>query len=809
MSQPRDRQKSLTPSMTVHTPQTPLTFSSPTATTLRASVASQASNGLSLPLPPGAELVDSIDDSPSTARPFDLFAGGSSAGDGVGVGVAAAVLPKDSASLTFGNSNSNDHGLIHPAGATATATATATTTAPSIQVSALSAALDPASHNSQQIGASLPPDIAADLALLLPPKLKIKRSFPSSKKLLQTPSAGTSPMSAASKLQAATLAQLIATLSQANFLPPWFSALLATGSPTSIRNRLKLVYHAIRELEDQRFVHNAPDRERFRMTAAGARGNERYNRYSDILPFDYNRVRLNVPIASSGTDYINASHITTLLAGLPTAAALAAEAASRSATALPTTYIAAQGPMPSTIGAFWEMVWEQNSGVIVMLTPEEENGKIKCHRYWPDKVGSSIRYATSSSGGATCFKIQLSEETPLMNGETILREFIVKREIVADVLNTPPSSSLSSSTSASASTSSPATSTARPVSSSGSASVKVATATASSPSAGNGDSTHRRDRSSQPVRVSMLNAVPEIRRVRMLHFIAWPDHQISSPRSVLQLVDLFNELLQLAASDMIILDANGEQPAAPTRLGPPIIHCSAGCGRTGVFCTIDSVLKLLPELPGGSLDAVKATTSYVAGEWSRLPADDIIALTINHLRRQRIGSVQTLDQFIFCYDAVVTRLGDWFDAGRPPLWVPGSAAIATASNTAGAAITESGSSGHLNLKSSSSSIHIRQGTAAEVLRKRELDSPRMVSTSAPADATVAAAAAAAASAAILSPRPPNVPRDRDNNDDIIFDHDEDHDDDPVPPTPSMDKRQGRRFSWSLAGKPSDEPLPPS
>ena len=46
-------------------------------------------------------------------------------------------------------------------------------------------------------------------------------------------------------------------------------------------------------------------------------------------------------------------------------------------------FIATQGPVPDAYFSFWQMVWETNSNVIVMLTNEIEGGKLKCHRYAP------------------------------------------------------------------------------------------------------------------------------------------------------------------------------------------------------------------------------------------------------------------------------------------------------------------------------------------------------------------------------------------------------------------------------------------
>ena len=42
-------------------------------------------------------------------------------------------------------------------------------------------------------------------------------------------------------------------------------------------------------------------------------------------------------------------------------------------------YIATQGPKPNTLDDFWEMVWNENSSIIVMLCNCVEKGKVWNH----------------------------------------------------------------------------------------------------------------------------------------------------------------------------------------------------------------------------------------------------------------------------------------------------------------------------------------------------------------------------------------------------------------------------------------------
>ncbi|XP_029690744.1 tyrosine-protein phosphatase non-receptor type 13 isoform X3 [Takifugu rubripes] len=90
------------------------------------------------------------------------------------------------------------------------------------------------------------------------------------------------------------------------------------------------------------------------------------NRYRDILPYDKTRVAIG-----DQQDYINASYIRMQVGDEEYF------------------YISCQGPLPSTVTAFWQMIWENKSDVVAMMTQEVERGRIKCHKYWPERLGTS------------------------------------------------------------------------------------------------------------------------------------------------------------------------------------------------------------------------------------------------------------------------------------------------------------------------------------------------------------------------------------------------------------------------------------
>ncbi|KAM8909546.1 receptor-type tyrosine-protein phosphatase O isoform 3-T3 [Spinachia spinachia] len=87
------------------------------------------------------------------------------------------------------------------------------------------------------------------------------------------------------------------------------------------------------------------------------------NRYTNILPYDFSRVKLMSMHNDEGSDYINANYIP----GYKNT----------------NEYIATQGPLPETRNEFWKMVLQEKCPLVVMLTQCSERRRVKCDHYWP------------------------------------------------------------------------------------------------------------------------------------------------------------------------------------------------------------------------------------------------------------------------------------------------------------------------------------------------------------------------------------------------------------------------------------------
>lgn len=163
-----------------------------------------------------------------------------------------------------------------------------------------------------------------------------------------------------------------------------------------------------------------------------------------------------------------------------------------------------------------------------------------------------------------------------------------------------------------------------------------------------------------------------LREVTQLQYTHWPDFGAPvEPSHLVRLVaecdrfsnDAINTRRSLSGSNIIL------NPAAPAPKSTRniLVHCSAGCGRTGTFCTVDSVIDMLKRqrwvrdhpnpAPGDSV-----MSGGKGGEWVWRDDEDLIANTVEDFRAQRPSMVQSLRQFVLCYESVL----EWIAEQEPP-----------------------------------------------------------------------------------------------------------------------------------------------
>uniref|UniRef100_A0A8C2J9K7 Receptor-type tyrosine-protein phosphatase N2 n=1 Tax=Cyprinus carpio TaxID=7962 RepID=A0A8C2J9K7_CYPCA len=245
-------------------------------------------------------------------------------------------------------------------------------------------------------------------------------------------------------------------------------------------------------------------------TTIGQRdGNVKKNRASTVIAYDHCRITLKVENNQGNSDYINASPIMDHDPRNPA-------------------YIATQGPLPSTVADFWQMVWESGCVVIVMLTPLTENGVKQCYHYWPDE-GSNLYHI---------YEVNLVSEHVWCD-DFLVRSFYLKNM-----------------------------------------------------------------------------QTNETRTVTQFHYHTWLSDQ--TPETSQTLLDFRRKVNKCYRG----------------RSCPVIVHCSDGAGRTGTYILIDMVLNKMAK-----------------------GAKEIdIAATLEHLRDQRPGMVQTKDQFEFALTTVAEEV---------------------------------------------------------------------------------------------------------------------------------------------------------
>lgn len=377
------------------------------------------------------------------------------------------------------------------------------------------------------------------------------------------------------------------------------------------------------------------------------------------------------------------------------------------------------------------MVWDNDVRIVVMLTAESEGGQLKCHPYWKGREFGPMRLRVLSEK-----KVSLEMDRHC---------------------GSPPDTAVNGSTQSSSASDGPLQEGSRR---------RAHTTTTLGSNAQMPNQSYFASQTgtstAEPpyviIRKFALSHAEHpfspMREITQLHYPSWPDFGApAQPSHLLALVELANVMQRAAlpldmpttlhsasvsrqTSDVSAEEAGNQSVAgcraadhssppalrkaesirmsagwhdAPEPSGharPMLVHCSAGCGRTGAFCTVDSVIDMLKrqrqhmlkssgnensnqaqgngsplsdcdsdgdvvmeggEVTGGGPGTAATTrfddihvprddSSDIDTSWLDDDGIDLVAQTVEEFRGQRLSMVQSLRQFVLCYETVLEWL---------------------------------------------------------------------------------------------------------------------------------------------------------
>ncbi|KAF3910397.1 hypothetical protein ABW20_dc0103376 [Dactylellina cionopaga] len=288
-------------------------------------------------------------------------------------------------------------------------------------------------------------------------------------------------------------------------------------------------------------------------------------------------------------------------------------------------YIATQGPIPHTFRDFWSVVWDHDVRVIVMLTAESEGGQLKCHKYWKEHSYGPYLLNTISEKRIALDPTKISH---LYKKDGSLRRQSSSRHASSHEPESPKDSNAPH--------------------------VIMRKFTLS----------------------HTAHPFSPLREITQLQYSSWPDFGApADPAHILALIE---------QTELVVRSSGGSRRSSASNVyerrssysnnveRPILVHCSAGCGRTGTFCATDSVIDVLRrqrEMVGlsgkyhNSVDydgdsPMRSNFEYDGDDfWTKDDRMDLIERAVENLRDQRLSMVQSLRQYVLCIGfAILTHL---------------------------------------------------------------------------------------------------------------------------------------------------------